>query len=91
MGRSVTDIAILLGVLQSPFGEVIGISLPERLHAIPDSRRTPGRADRTRCSLFRLQLLWKRDPGDEATVAFAENALDCDGKPRCHYCGYRYR
>src|SRR5256885_5756792 len=28
MGRSVTDIAILLGVLQSPFGEVIGHDLP---------------------------------------------------------------
>ncbi len=28
MGRSVTDIAILLGALQSPFGEVIGHQLP---------------------------------------------------------------
>ena len=28
MGRSVTDVAILLGVLQSPFGEVVGHQLP---------------------------------------------------------------
>ena len=28
MARSVTDVAILLGVLQSPFGEVIGHQLP---------------------------------------------------------------
>ena len=28
MGRTVTDAAILLGVLQSPFGEVVGHSLP---------------------------------------------------------------
>src|SRR5207248_9685328 len=28
MARSVTDVAILLGVLQSPFGEVLGHQLP---------------------------------------------------------------
>ena len=28
MARSVTDVAILLGALQSPFGEVIGHQLP---------------------------------------------------------------
>ena len=28
MGRSVTDVAILLGVLQSPFGSVVGHPLP---------------------------------------------------------------
>ena len=60
MGRSVTDVAILLGALQSPLGEVIGHQLPRRLHAVSPTRCTRRRADRTRCSVFRLQVLRQR-------------------------------
>ena len=63
MARSVTDVAILLGVLQSPFGEVMGHQLPRRLHAISRSERTRWRRDRTRYALFRLQLLRQRYSG----------------------------
>ena len=63
MARSVTDVAILLGVLQSPFGEVHWASAARRLHAISRSERTRWRSDRTRCALFRLQLLRQRHSG----------------------------
>ena len=63
MGRSVTDIAILLGALQSPWGEVIGHQLPDDYTQFLDRERTRRRTDRTRRSLFRLQLLRQRHSG----------------------------
>ncbi len=52
MARSVTDAAILLGVLQSPFGPVSGIQRAHRLYAVSATRLTPRRANRTRRSVF---------------------------------------
>src|SRR5215467_2312880 len=53
MARSVTDVAILLGVLQSPFGAVLGRDV----------------------RFFDYSYYGSGIPGDELTVAFAENAL----------------
>jgi len=61
--RSVTDVAILLGVLQSPFGEVLGHQLPSNYTQFLDPNALDGASDRTRCALFRLQLLRQRHSG----------------------------
>ena len=74
MARSVTDVAILLSVLQSPFGEVIGHTLPGdytqflQRGALNDARI--GRDVRF------FDYSYFGYPGDEDTVAFAEHALD---------------
>ena len=45
MARSVTDVAILLGVMQSPSAPCWAAAA-KRLHAIPSTRLAPGQADR---------------------------------------------
>jgi amidase len=76
MARSVTDAAILLGALQSPFGEVIGRQLPGgytqflRRGALLGARI--GRDER----FFDYSYFGSGIPGDDETVAFAEQALD---------------
>ena len=76
MARSVTDVAILLGVMQSPFGEVIGHSLPsdytQFLHRGALSGKRIGRDVR----FFDYSYFGSGIPGDEETVAFANHALD---------------
>jgi amidase len=76
MGRSVTDVAILLGALQSPFGSVLGHSLPSgytqflKLGALRGARI--GRDVR----FFDYSYYGSGIPGDEETVTFAQNALN---------------
>src|SRR5215475_13962653 len=76
MGRSVTDVAIMLGAMQSPFGEVIGHSLPsdytQFLHRGALSGKRIGRDVR----FFDYSYFGSGIPGDEDTVAFANHALD---------------
>ena len=76
MARSVTDVAILLGVMQSPFGEVIGHSLPsdytQFLHRGALSGKRIGRDVR----FFDYSYFGSGIPGDEETVDFANHALD---------------
>jgi amidase len=76
MGRSVTDIAILLGALQSPWGEVIGHPLPEEYTQFLQRGSLEGARIGRDVRFFDYSYYGSGIPGDEETVAFAENALD---------------
>ena len=75
MARSVTDVAILLGVLQSPFGEVIGHQLPSDYTQFLDPNALDGAVIGRDVRFFDYSYYGSGIPGDELTVAFAENAL----------------
>ncbi|HXQ01923.1 MAG TPA: amidase family protein, partial [Candidatus Udaeobacter sp.] len=75
MGRSVTDIAILLGALQSPFGEVIGHQLPNDYTQFLQRGSLQGARIGRDVRFFDYSYYGSGIPGDELTVAFAENAL----------------
>src|SRR5215475_14335461 len=75
MARSVTDVAILLGVLQSPFGEVIGHDLPDDYTQFLDPNALDGAVIGRDARFFDYSYYGSGIPGDELTVAFAENAL----------------
>jgi amidase len=75
MGRSVTDVAILLGVLQSPFGEVLGHQLPSDYTQFLDPNALDGAVIGRDVRFFDYSYYGSGIPGDELTVAFAENAL----------------
>jgi amidase len=75
MARSVTDVAILLGVLQSPFGEVLGHQLPSDYTQFLDPNALDGAVIGRDVRFFDYNYYGSGIPGDELTVAFAENAL----------------
>src|SRR5256714_5834937 len=75
IGRSVTDVAILLGVLQSPFGEVLGHQLPDDYTQFLDPNALDGAVIGRDVRFFDYSYYGSGIPGDELTVAFAENAL----------------
>jgi amidase len=75
MGRSVTDVAILLGALQSPFGEVIGHQLPTEYTQFLQRGSLQGARIGRDVRFFDYSYYGSGIPGDELTVAFAENAL----------------
>jgi amidase len=75
MGRSVTDIAILLGALQSPFGEVIGHQLPSDYTQFLQRGSLQGARIGRDVRFFDYSYYGSGIPGDEETVAFAETAL----------------
>ena len=75
MGRTVTDVAVLLGVLQSPFGSVAGHPLPsdytQFLH--------PGALNGARIGVDRRffdDYATYGFPGDDDTLPFFQQALD---------------
>src|SRR6516225_895215 len=76
MGRTVTDVAILLGVLQSPFGSVVGHSLPSDYTQFLKRGALNGARIGRDVRYFDYSYYGSGIPGDEETVAFAENALD---------------
>ncbi len=76
MGRTVTDVAILLGVLQSPFGSVVGHSLPSDYTQFLKRGALNGARIGRDVRYFDYSYFGSGIPGDEETVAFAENALD---------------
>ncbi len=75
MARSVTDVAILLGVLQSPWGEVLGHQLPSDYTQFLDPNALAGAVIGRDVRFFDYSYYGSGIPGDELTVAFAENAL----------------
>jgi amidase len=75
MARSVTDLAILLGVLQSPFGEVIGHTVPRDYTKFLKRGALKGARIGRDVRYFTYSYFGSGIPGDEKTVAFAENAL----------------
>jgi amidase len=76
MARSVTDVAILLGALQSPFGEVIGHTLPGDYTQFLQRGSLEGARIGRDVRFFDYSYYGSGIPGDEETVAFAEHALE---------------
>jgi amidase len=76
MARSVTDAAILLGALQSPFGDVAGQSLPGDYTQFLQHGALNGARIGRDVRFFDYSYYGSGIPGDEETVAFAEHALD---------------
>jgi amidase len=76
MARTVTDAAILLGVLQSPFGEVVGHSLPNNYTQFLQRGALQGKRIGRDTRYFDYSYYGSGIPGDEETVAFAQHALD---------------
>ena len=74
MARSVSDVAILLGALQSPFGEVIGHTVPADYTQFLQRGALDGARIGRDVRFFDYSYFGY--PGDEDTVAFAEHALD---------------
>jgi amidase len=75
MARSVADVAILLGALQSPFGEVIGHQLPNTYTQFLKRGSLKGARIGRDVRFFDYSYFGSGIPGDDETVAFAENAL----------------
>ena len=75
IARSVTDIAILLGALQSPFGEVLGHQLPSDYTQFLQRGSLQGARIGRDVRFFDYSYYGSGIPGDEETVMFAENAL----------------
>jgi amidase len=76
MARSVTDAAILLGALQSPSGEVLGIHVPSDYTQFLQRGSLQGARIGRDIRFFDYSYYGSGIPGDEQTVAFAEHALD---------------
>jgi amidase len=76
MARSVTDAAILLGALQSPSGEVLGIHVPSDYTQFLQRGSLRGARIGRDVRFFDYSYYGSGIPGDEQTVAFAEHALD---------------
>jgi len=76
MGRSVTDVAILLGVLQSPFGSVLGHPLPGDYTQFLNRGALNGARIGRDVRFFDYSYYGSGIPGDEETVTFAQNALN---------------
>ena len=81
MARSVTDVAILLGVLQSPLGEVIGHQLPNDYTQFLQRGALDGAVIGRDIRFFEYSYYGSGIPGDQQTVAFAENALSMMESP----------
>jgi amidase len=75
IARSVTDVAVLLGALQSPFGEVLGHQLPSNYTQFLQRGSLQGARIGRDVRFFDYSYYGSGIPGDEETVAFAENAL----------------
>jgi amidase len=76
MARSVTDVAILLGALRSPFGSVMGHSVPNNYTQFLHRGALKGKRIGRDVRYFDYSYYGSGTPGDEETVAFAEHALD---------------
>ena len=76
MGRSVTDVAILLGALQTPFGRVVGQPLPDDYTRFLRRGALQGARVGRDVRFFDYSYYGSGIPGDHSTVGFAEHALD---------------
>src|SRR5262249_42648673 len=75
MARSGTDVAILLGIMQTPFGTVAGQPLPSDYTQFLQRGSLQGKRIGRDVRYFDYNYYGSGIPGDEETVAFAENAL----------------
>jgi amidase len=76
MARSVTDVAILLNALQSPFGRVLGQPLPDDYTRFLRRGALQGARIGRDVRYFDYSYYGSGIPGDHSTVGFAEHALD---------------
>ena len=76
MARSVTDVAILLLIMQTPFGAVEGQPLPSDYTQFLQRGSLQGKRIGRDVRFFDYSYFGSGIPGDDETVAFAENALD---------------
>ena len=76
MARTVTDIAILLGAMQTPFGAVAGQPLPSNYTQFLQPGSLEGKRIGRDVRHFDYSYFGSGIAGDEETVAFAEHALD---------------
>jgi len=76
MARSVTDVAILLGVLQSPFGNVIGHHLPSDYTQFLQRGALNGARIGRDVRYFDYSYYGSGIPGDQESVVGAEHALE---------------
>jgi amidase len=75
MARSVTDVAILLGCMQCPYGEVLGYSPPTDYTPFLRRGALNGKRIGRDARYFDYAYYGSGIPGDEESVAFAEYAL----------------
>jgi amidase len=76
MGRSVTDVAILLRALQTRFGEVAGHQLPNDYTQFLQRGSLQGARIGRDVRFFDYSYYGSGIPGDEESVAYANHALD---------------
>jgi len=76
MARSVTDVAILLGTLQTPFGAVAGQPVPGDYTQFLKRGSLKGKRIGRDTRHFDYNYYGSGIPGDEETVDFANHALD---------------
>src|SRR4051794_9817974 len=76
MGRTVTDVAILLNALKSPFGRVIGHPLPDDYTRFLRRGALQGARIGRDVRYFDYSYYGSGIPGDASTVGFAEHALN---------------
>ena len=85
MGRSVTDVAILLNVLKSPFGRVVGQPLARDYTQFLRRGALQGARIGRDVRYFDYNYYGSGIPGDQSTVGFAEHALDVMAEPGCNH------
>ena len=76
MGRTVTDVAIMLGIIQTPFGAVAGQPLPSDYAQFLQRGSLNGKRIGRDVRFFDYNYFGSGIPGDEESVAFANHALD---------------
>src|SRR5436309_2750438 len=76
MARSVTDVAILLGTMQTPFGAVAGQPVPGDYTQYLQRGSLRGKRIGRDTRYFDYSYYGSGIPGDEETVDFANHALD---------------
>jgi len=76
MGRTVTDVAIMLGTMQTPFGAVAGQPLPNDYTQFLQRGSLNGKRIGRDLRFFDYNYFGSGIPGDEESVAFANHALD---------------
>ena len=76
MGRTVTDVAIMLGIMQTPFGAVAGQPLPNDYTQFLQRGSLNGKRIGRDVRFFDYNYYGSGIPGDEESVAFANHALD---------------
>src|SRR5436305_5111626 len=76
MGRSVTDVAILLNVLRTPFGRVAGQPLPDDYTRFLRRGSLQGARIGRDVRYFDYSYYGSGIPGDFSTVGYAEHALE---------------